>query len=73
MSKYLDNLPPSTDEMWEHADINKSVLAESPKCEHHFARTKGTEAQCKCGVGYFLDPGSVIKKGHIYLHGQLVI
>lgn len=69
----LDALPVSTDEYWDGADTKKIVMSESPRCEHYFVRTKGTEAKCKCGVGYFLSPGMEVKKGHIYLQDKLVI
>jgi len=69
----LDALPPSDDKMWDSADINRTKMTDSPKCEHHFVRTKGSQVECKCGVGYTLSPGWEERKGHIYAHGSLVI
>lgn len=74
MPTKLDPLPKSDDEYWEHADINKLILTDSPKCEHYFVRTKGVEVEChKCRVGYFLSPEFLVKNGHIYQENNLVV
>lgn len=74
MAQQLDALPGSGDEYWEHADVNKIILPDSPGCKHSFVRTKGNEAECiKCKIGYYLSPGFEVKQEHIYQHDTLVI
>lgn len=42
--------------------------------EHMFEMTDGTTVECrKCHSGFYLTPGSEVKEGHIYMHGELVI
>ena len=44
------------------------------KGDHEFKYKTGTEIECmKCPIGYPLGPGSVLKNGHVYLHGEFVI
>lgn len=71
----LDPLPESTDRFWEHANLNKHELRDTPKCEHFFVRKQSNECECrKCHVGYFLSPAWEVKPdGHIYAKGQKVI
>jgi hypothetical protein len=74
MVDILDPLPKSSDDYWQGADINKHELKETPRCEHFFVRTKGTEVECKkCRMGYFLTPEFEVKQGHIYEHDTLII
>ena len=52
-------------------------LGENLACEknnHVFKYVTALEVECmKCPVGYPLGPGSQLKDGHIYLHGEFVI
>ena len=48
-------------------------IKETPDCKHFFLRSKSTEATCsKCNMGFFLNPGDYVKKGHVY-RKELVI
>lgn len=75
VSQKLDSLPKSDDKYWDHADVN--IVEEAmpgPTCHHKFVMMSRRQAECKqCRIGYFLDPEMVVKKGHIYIHGSLVI
>lgn len=42
--------------------------------EHTFVYKSATEAACtKCPLGYPITPGTEVKNGHIYAHGELLI
>jgi len=70
----LNPLPASDDEYWDGAKVERITLKDMPQCQHHFVRTKGTEAECKnCRMGYFLTPEYQVKAGHIYQYEALVI
>jgi hypothetical protein len=44
----LNDLPVSTDEFWEGAEIHMGlVLKDDPDEVHYFVRTSGRQAQCK--------------------------
>jgi hypothetical protein len=73
MSK-LDPLPPSSDEYWKEANVNKHELSKPAPCEHQFIRKSGTEVQCiKCPIGFIITPDIELKKGHLFKHGGLMI
>lgn len=40
--------------------------------DHYFRLVRGTEAQCSCGWGLFIQPNELID-GHVYADGKLVI
>lgn len=70
----LDPLPPSTDEYWKEANINKHELIKPETCEHNFVRKTGMDVHCsKCPVGFIITPDIEIKDGHLMKHGSLMI
>lgn len=41
---------------------------------HYFVYKSGIEVMCtKCPLGYPILPGTEIKNGHLYIHGEFVI
>lgn len=50
-------------------DSKKSVTDH----DHFFTMVKGTEAQCSCGWGIFIDVEDDVREGHIYRHNKLII
>lgn len=74
MAQRLDNLPRSEDSYWEGAETNLHELPNSKECKHHFVRLKGNEIECtKCRIGFFVNPGDVLRDGHLYKENKLVI
>lgn len=70
----LDPLPPSTDEYWEHSEVDSVQLRGQKKCEHEFKHQTALEVECvKCRVGFVLSPGFVLRGGHIYDREMFVI
>jgi len=83
----LANLPKSDDQdFWLDAEINTNIpgllkqfetdkLVEEQRKNHYFVRTTGRQAQCQhCDWGFELEPGDLIKEGHLYdKKGNLVI
>lgn len=49
--------------------------AQSRSCEKHYMdHTSSREVQCrKCGVGYLLGGGEIVKEGHIYIGNTRII
>lgn len=44
------------------------------KGDHEFKYVTALEVECmKCPIGYPLGPGSELKNGHIYRHGEKII
>lgn len=73
----LDDLPESANkDFWGDADIHicEPIYANT-KGPHYFERISGHQAQCKhCDWGFYLDPGDIVKDGHVYGNdGSLVI
>ena len=75
MDIQLDPLPPSENEFWQGAEVNKIELKPVKECKHRFKRTKKSrEVECvNCHIGYMLDARSTLKDGHIYIGGELAI
>ena len=75
--KEIESLPAQEDKFWEKAETNLYKLKEisCQKGGHEFVYVRtGREAKCrKCPVGYILPIGAEIKKGHIFIKGQLVV
>jgi len=72
--KKLDSLPPTSDDYWKDAKVDMHLEKFSKVCKHHFVHRTSQEVECQlCNIGYFLDPDSVVKEGHIYRNGKLVI
>ena len=70
----LNALPSSNSKYFKDADVFKIKLGEPPKCDHYFKLVKAKEAECeKCRIGFFLGVHDIVKDGHIYRKGQLVI
>ena len=73
-NRAINTLPSSDSKFWKEAEVKKIKLEDSPRCNHYFERVSGIRAECKkCRVGYFLTPDIQVKKGHIYIEGELVI
>lgn len=52
------------------------TLGKTPECKHHFAlvRSDVLAAECReCRIGLPMSPGMNVDKGHVYLHGELVV
>ena len=74
MKVTLDPLPPSTDEYWKEANVNKHELAVPDTCTHNFVYKTGTEVHCtKCSIGFIVTPDINLKEGHLMKHGSLMI
>ena len=44
------------------------------KENHYFIYKSGIEVICKtCPIGYSISPGTEIKNGHLYIHGEFVL
>ena len=73
----LGDLPESTNEFWQDAEVHTGIIPHSVLGEHghYFTRISGHQAYCEgCGWGFQLDPGDKIKDGHLYdKKGKLVI
>lgn len=42
--------------------------------DHYFVYKSGTEVTCKkCPMGYPIGPGTNVRDGHLYVHGEFVI
>jgi len=69
----LKPLPSSKSKYWKGADVQHHALKPVEACEHSF-KQKGMEIECiNCHMGLFLSPGDVLKKGHLYKGGKIVI
>ncbi len=74
--KSLGSLPASDTEYFTkyEADITKVEDRKPPNCDHYFFYVKAGQVQCKkCYAGLFLNIGDLLKDGHIYSKGKLVI
>ena len=40
---------------------------------HYFTMVKGTEVQCSCGWGLYIDVEDSVREGHIFRHDKLII
>jgi hypothetical protein len=69
----MKNLPPSTDEYWEHAEVYVRDMEKKPKHKHTFTEVSVREIKCNCGVGFFIGVGDKIKDGHLYHDDKFVI
>lgn len=70
----LQDLPESTSDYWEHAEINLREIKPKDKCEHFFRYVTAREIHCdKCGCGYFLGVGDELRNGHLYYEGTLIV
>lgn len=70
----LGPLPPTSDEYWKEANVNKHEITKPVLCEHSFVRMTGMEVRCaKCPIGFIVSPLEELKDGHIYRHGSLMI
>lgn len=67
-------LPPLNIKSLGDADQEDIELKERPKCQHRFIYRKATEVGCiKCHMGFFIGGNDILKDGHLYLGGKLVI
>lgn len=69
----VDDLPPSTDKFWDHAEVTSHHIS-FKECEHDMVRKNGIEAECKhCHIGFMLHPRCDVREGHIYIGETLVV
>lgn len=74
MEQELGNLPPSSSEYWQDANINLNQVKEPVTCEHHMQLMKAREIKCvKCGMGLFIGIDDVVKDGHLIHAGKRII
>lgn len=69
----LPELPPSDNVFWEHSERNVKVMEDRRRHEHVFKQIKSREIKCSCGMGLFIGVGDIIKEGHLYHNGKLII
>lgn len=70
----LPPLPKSDDAYWKGGN-NKKLTLKKVTCDtHFFIQIASREAKCQnCPVGFILPIGASVSRGHIYLHGELMI
>lgn len=72
----LAPLPESKNEFWESAEVHTNLVPKQiNQGDHYFKYTSAVTAQCThCDWGFQLDPGDVIKNGHLFdKKGTLII
>ena len=69
--KHLDGEVKDYDAAKELHDMgNKKSVTDH---DHFFTMVKGTEAQCNCGWGLYIDVEDSVREGHIFRHDKLII
>ena len=71
----IPNLPRKGSKYWTDvdADVQLHDMNLSGRCEHVFAKVGANTVECnKCNIGFFTTD-EVIKDGHIYKDGKLLI
>lgn len=70
----IDSLPPSKGKHFTKYGADHGRIAmKISECDHVFELVKPRQAECGCGIGFYLGHGEVIKDGHIFLKGKLVV
>lgn len=70
----LSDLPKSESEYWENAEVELRNMAEPTKCEHYFLQDGSRGIKChRCGIGFFVGVGDVLKDGHLYHSNKLIV
>ncbi len=69
----LGELPPSSHEYWEGANVELRKMEDKNDHTHFFKQVSSREIKCDCGVGFFIGVGDILKEGRLYHEDKLVI